>query len=118
MRIVQVNTTNRRQVKAFLELPFDLYSAIPQWVPPLAPDARRMLDRRRHPFYQHSDAAFYLAFKGKQPVGRIAVLDNRNYNAHHDSHILLFSTCSNVTTAFPPLRPSLMPPSIGPALGD
>ena len=90
MHVTQIDTTNRQQVKAFLHLPFDLYRDVPQWVPPLAPDARRMLDRRRHPFYRHSDAAFYVAVDGSRTVGRIAVMDNQNYNAFHNSRTAFF----------------------------
>jgi hypothetical protein len=37
--LVQVDTNNRTQVRQFLRLPFDLHRDVPQWVPPLAPDA-------------------------------------------------------------------------------
>lgn len=90
MNIVQIDTANRRQVHQFLELPFRLYGDCPQWVPPLEPDARRMLDRRRHPFYAHSDAAFFLAIENGWPVGRLAVLDHRNYNAFNHERTAFF----------------------------
>jgi hypothetical protein len=89
MNIIQIDTANRRQVNQFLDLPFRIYRDSPQWAPPLEPDARRMLDRRRHPFYQHSDAAFFLATE-EFPVGRIAVLDNRNYNAFNHEQTAFF----------------------------
>ncbi len=80
MQIIEIDTNDRRSVRKFLHLPFDLYRNVPQWVPPLAADVARMLDRRRHPFYQHSEAAFFLAMVDDRVVGRIAVLDNRHYN--------------------------------------
>jgi GNAT superfamily N-acetyltransferase len=80
VELVQVDTSNRSQVGQFLRLPFDLYRDVPQWVPPLASDARRMLDRRRHPFYRNSDAAFFLVVDDGRAIGRIAVLDNAPYN--------------------------------------
>ena len=80
-RVIQLDPADRRRVQQFLDLPFRIYRDIPQWVPPLAPDARRMLDRRRHPFYNHSQAAFFLALDDRErPVGRLAALDNRRYN--------------------------------------
>jgi hypothetical protein len=90
MKITPLDTANRRQVQAFLDLPFRLYRYIPQWVPPLAMDARRMLDRRKHPFYRHSEAAFFLAQRDGRAVGRIAVLDNRNYNAFNRERTAFF----------------------------
>jgi hypothetical protein len=90
MKPVQVNLQDRRQVEQFLDLPFRLYRNVPQWVPPFASDAHRMLDRRRHPFYRHSEAAFFLAVKENHPVGRVAVLDNQNYNAFNHEQTAFF----------------------------
>jgi len=39
---LEIDTHNPRQVKQFLDLPFRLNRDVPQWVPPLAMDARRM----------------------------------------------------------------------------
>ncbi len=40
-----------------------------------------MLDRGHHPFYRHSEAAFFLAVDDDGlPCGRLAKLDNRNFN--------------------------------------
>jgi hypothetical protein len=81
VKIVRLDAGNRRQAGEFLDLPFFLYRDCPQWVPPLASDARAMLDRGRHPFYRHSDAAFFLVYgDSSRAIGRIAVLDNRHYN--------------------------------------
>ncbi len=91
MHVRQMDPTNRHQVRQFLDLPFRLYRDIPQWVPPLAGEARRMLDPRRHPFYQHSEAAFFLALDERdQPTGRLAVLDNRRYNEFNRSQTAFF----------------------------
>lgn len=90
MDIVQIDTDNRRQVKAFLDLPFRIYRDIPHWVPPLASDARLVLDRRRYPYYRHSEADFFLALDGERVVGRIAALENRNFNAYHRQNNAFF----------------------------
>lgn len=90
MTIQEIATSNLHEVRLFLDLPFRLYRGVPQWVPPLADDARRMLDRRRHPFYRHSDAAFFLAWDGEKPIGRLAVLDNAHYNDHNRERTAFF----------------------------
>ncbi|MFC1463688.1 MAG: hypothetical protein ACFLMY_02450 [Candidatus Brachytrichaceae bacterium NZ_4S206] len=93
IRIVEVDTADRALVRQFLDFPFRLYRDIPQWVPPLAGDAARHLDRKRHPFFQHSEAAFFLAYRGAEVCGRICVLDNRRYNdfnASRTGHFFLF----------------------------
>ncbi len=83
-RIVKIQTDNPAQVRAFVDFPYRLYRNCPQWVPPLRMDVYRALDRRRHPFYEHSDGDFFLALQGDEVVGRIAALENKRFNAWHD----------------------------------
>jgi hypothetical protein len=90
MTIVQIDLADRKQVRGFLDLPFRIYRDIPRWVPPLEGDERLRLDPRRYPFYRHSTAAFYLAYRDGSPVGRLAVLDNRLYNEHNHSKTAFF----------------------------
>lgn len=90
MEIRQLDTDDRRDVREWLALPFRLYRNVPQWVPPFAHEARLVLDRRRYPFYEHSDAAFFLARDGDRTIGRIAVLENRNFNRVHGRSTAFF----------------------------
>ncbi len=85
MDVIKIDTTNKRDVKRFLDFPFQLYRDVPQWVPPFASDARRMLDREKHPFYHHSAAEFFIAVEADRVVGRLAVLDHRPYNEWNHS---------------------------------
>lgn len=81
MPIQQIDLADSRQVIRFLQVPFRIYKDIPQWVPPIAADARRMLDRRRNPYYRHSQAAFFISQTEDQAAGgRLAVLNNTRYN--------------------------------------
>ncbi len=97
MNIVQLDLSNRKQVKDFLDLPFRVYQDIPQRVPPLQMDERARLDPRRNPFYKYSQAAFFLAYERSRPVdeearpvGRLAVLDNRRYNEFNKTKTAFF----------------------------
>ena len=90
MNIVRVDHNNRNQIRDFLGLPARIYRGIPQWVPPLAMDERRRLDTRRYPYYRHSEAAFFLAYHGQIPVGRLAILDNRLHNEHNHEKTAFF----------------------------
>ncbi len=103
MKIVRVDQEDKRQVGEFLDLPFTIYRGCPQWVPPLASDAKAMLDRTRHPFYRHSDAAFILVYGDtRHAVGRLAVLDNRHYNEYNreaTAFFYLFECDDNSTAA-------------------
>jgi GNAT superfamily N-acetyltransferase len=75
--------------QAFIELPFRLYRRTPQWVPWFRSDVRAILDRR-HPFFEHSAGAFFLARRAGQAVGRIAVLENTRYNGRYATRYAFF----------------------------
>ncbi len=78
-----VDTDNKLQVKQFVEFPFELYKDCLQWVPPLFTDSYLQLNRKKHPFFEHSDADFFLAFRDGKMVGRIAALANKPFNQYH-----------------------------------
>lgn len=83
LAIEQVDTTQKKQVHRFIQIPFRLYQNHPQWVPPLLGDVELMLNRTQHPFYEHSDADFFIATREGRDVGRIAALENKRFNAYH-----------------------------------
>jgi hypothetical protein len=61
----------RRDLKAFVELPYRLHSTSPQWVPPLRLERYAFLTRRLNAFFSHGDAGYFLARRGDRVVGRI-----------------------------------------------
>ncbi len=86
LTVRQIDTQNRGDVGRFIALPYRLYKDHPQWVPPPKIDIRTMLNREKHPFYEHSTADFFLARRGEEDVARLAVMENRRYNDYHDTH--------------------------------
>lgn len=85
LNITKVDTSAKADVERFIRLPYQLYRDCPQWVPPLLVDSRMQLNRVKHPFYEHSDADFFIAERAGRVVGRIAALENRLYNTHHST---------------------------------
>jgi len=83
LTIEKVDTDNKQQVKRFVELPYSLYKDCPQWVPPLYMDAYLLLNRKKHPFFGHSEADFFLAVRAGEVVGRICAANNRPFNEYH-----------------------------------
>ena len=90
MQIRAISTDNPLDVQKFIRFPFDLYKDSDLWVPPFVNEMRTILDRNKHPFYQHSDAEFFLAESEKEVLGRIAILHQRNYSAHHGAQFGFF----------------------------
>jgi len=71
------------ELKEFIELPWKIYAEHPRWVPPLKKEIRRMLDPRKHPFWEFSERILLLARRGSKAVGRIAGIIDRRYNGFH-----------------------------------
>jgi len=83
LTVERIDTNNRKQVKRFVELPHRLYRDCPQWVPLINMDAYTYLDRKKHPFHEHSDVEFFLAVRNGMDVGRMAVIENKPFNQYH-----------------------------------
>jgi GNAT superfamily N-acetyltransferase len=83
LSIEKIDTENKSQVKRFVEFYYDLYKDCPQWVPPLFVDAYLPLNRKKHPFFEHSDADFFLAVRDGKVVGRICAGENKLFNEYH-----------------------------------
>ena len=85
LAIEKIDTHIKRDVRRFIEIPFRLYRHHPQWVPPLLIDAEMQLNRNKHPYYEHSDADFFIAIRDGRDVGRIAALENKHFNEYHQT---------------------------------
>jgi len=89
--VQQIDLSNKRQLSAFIDLPEAVYQNIPQWVPPLHRDIKRMLDLHKNLFFSHSKAAFFLAFdQHNRPVARLACLNNTRYNEYNHEKTAFF----------------------------
>ena len=83
VNVAKVDTTSKDQVRRYIDVPFRLYADCRQWVPPIRADVATQLNPNKHPFYEHSDAEFFVAEQGGEDVGRIAALENRSFNQYH-----------------------------------
>lgn len=81
--VLPIDLQSSRDVRRFLDLPFRLYRNHPLWVPPIRVDAATQLNPRKHPYYEHSEAEFFLATRDGEDAGRIALLENKPYNRYH-----------------------------------
>ena len=86
MILDQVNivpVTNARELRQFIRLPWRIYREDPFWVPPLILDMKKLFDKSKNPFFEHSSAEFFLAVRNGECVGRIAAICNNNHNRFH-----------------------------------
>jgi GNAT superfamily N-acetyltransferase len=77
---------SRADLKDFIKFPWRIYADDPAWVPPLLVERKEFLNREKHPFYRHGDAALFLARSGGEIVGRIMASDDPSYNALHQTN--------------------------------
>jgi GNAT superfamily N-acetyltransferase len=88
--------TSRRERNAFIKFQWEIYSNDPAWVPPLIIERKTFLDRNKHPFYRHGDAALFLARRNGNVVGRIMASDDPNYNSLHQTNVGCFGLFESI----------------------
>ena len=86
LTIEKIDPSRRDHVVRFTRIPYRLYANHPQWVPPLLMDVETQLNKQKHPFYEHSDAEFFIAVRDGRDVGRIAALENKHFNEYQGKH--------------------------------
>ncbi len=102
LTVEKIDTGDRRKVKQFVQFYYDLYKGCPQWVPPLFLDANLPLNRKKHPFFEHSHADFFIAVRDGKTVGRICGADNRPFNDYHHAkkaHFYAFDCINDLEVA-------------------
>jgi len=85
LKVEPIDTRSKAQVRRFTRIPFQFYKDTPQWVPPILIDVETMLNKGKHPFYEHSDGDFFIASRDGQDVGRLGVMENTRFNEYHKS---------------------------------
>lgn len=87
----------RRERAAFVRLPWRIYDGDPAWVPPLMHDVNGAMNRAKHPFHAHAEVEYFLAWRGRRTVGRIAAIINHRSTTFHDDRVAFFGLfeCEN-----------------------
>jgi hypothetical protein len=78
-----IDLGNRRQLKAFITFPWNIYRGDPNWVPPLILDQLHFFTPGKNPYLSHSAAQLFMAFRGSEPVGRISAHENTQHVRTH-----------------------------------
>ena len=102
LKVEKIDADNKAQRKRFIQIPFQFYQDCPQWVPPILMDVDTMLNRKKHPFYEHSDGDFFIASRNGKDIGRLAVMENKRFNEYHKTRkaqFYFFECEDNLETA-------------------
>ena len=81
---------SRRQLKAFIKIPFRLFADNPFWVPPLIMDEMEVFDTKKNPAFENADARLFMAFRDGVAVGRVAAILSRAANEKYNTRNLRF----------------------------
>ncbi|HUI69882.1 MAG TPA: hypothetical protein VL354_05135 [Spirochaetia bacterium] len=77
-----VTSARSPEARQFIQFPHHLYAGCRQWVPQFRLDIRAILNRK-HPFFDRSEAAFFVCRRGGRTIGTIGALYNIPYNERH-----------------------------------
>ena len=83
MAVSVEKVTTPGQTREFIKFPYALYKKDKNWVPPLLMDDYKKVNRKKHPFYQHAEAEFFLARKDGAVAGRIAAIHDSVWEQTH-----------------------------------
>lgn len=84
VEIIECQTPAQR--RQFITFAWEIYKNNPFWVPPLISERMAFYDKAKNPFFEHSDAALFMARRNGRIVGTIvAILNNRHNQFHHET---------------------------------
>jgi len=85
MPVSIVTVQNKKQLKAFVKFPLQLYKDCPYYVPGIFADEMSTLDPSKNPMGKYSKTRLFLAYKDGKLVGRVAAIINEiaNKNWNH-----------------------------------
>ena len=63
--------TGKKDLSAFIRVPWVIYKDDPNWVPPLMTERRGALSSK-HPYFKHANWCAWIAYRNGKPVGRIS----------------------------------------------
>ena len=81
---------SRRELRTFIRLPWRLYADTPCWVAPLLTAEKARFNPRKNPYFDHADVQLFLAWRGGEPVGRIAAHVNHEHNRYWQDSVGFF----------------------------
>ncbi len=85
-----IPVVSKKDLNDLIKLPWRIYKNDPNWIPPLISQQRIIFDKKKYPFFEHSEADFFIARNGKEPVGSIVAILNNRHNQVHNENVGFF----------------------------
>lgn len=74
---------NKSDLMKFIKFQWEVYKNDKYWVPPLIMERKKLLDKKKNPFFKTAEADYFLAERNGKLVGRIAAIKNDVHLEHH-----------------------------------
>jgi len=87
--IIIKEVTKRSDIRAFIRFPNVLFKNVPTYIPPLMGDEMALLTEK-NPSLEHCDLKMWLAYRGKEIVGRVAGIINYSVNERWNKKAVRF----------------------------
>jgi len=90
MALVIEQVTSERQLREFIKVPWTVYEKDPNWVPWLYFERLEFFDKRKNPFFEHSEADYFIARRDGRAIGTIAAILNHRHNEFQQENVAHF----------------------------
>ena len=89
--MIQLKEVNsKKDLKAFIMLPFKIHKNHKEWLPPLISDEWKVFDKTKNHSFEHCDTILFLAEKNNEVVGRVMGIINHTYNKGNNENNVRF----------------------------
>lgn len=98
--VIIVTTDDER--KKFIEFPYQHYADNDVWVPPLRMDQKKLINKKKNPFFDNAEMALFIAEHNGETAGRISAVVDHRFNEYHDTktgHFGFFECIDDQETA-------------------
>lgn len=82
--------TKKKEWNAFFSFPVEMYKDVSNYIPTLLFDEKWNFNPKKNPAYEYVETVCFLAYEGKEVVGRIAGLINHKLNTIKQEKIVRF----------------------------
>ncbi|HHI81799.1 MAG TPA: N-acetyltransferase [Rhizobiales bacterium] len=84
--VIVREVSGKRDLDAFLKVPFKVFEDDPNWVPQLFLERKEHLSPEKNPYFEHAKAQLFIAWRSGVPVGRIsAQIDQLHLQRYGDA---------------------------------
>jgi len=90
MEISIKKVATRKDLRKFINYPNSLYKGNKFFCPPMLLDDKNTLSRTKNPAFDFCEAEYFLAYRGKDLVGRIAGIINHKANERWKEKLVRF----------------------------